>query len=342
MLLIDCIALSMQRNGGISVYFQQLLKYLASEREPTTCFIEEPAKQAVEASADSLNVERRQARRLERFRTCRVPTGGDVFHTSYYRQPSRRNVPTVVTVYDFLYERYLRGPRLWAHREQKTRAIRSAQSVICISEATRDDLLEFVGETPGQTIHVIHCGVSDEFHQLPLDAPVTQYVLFVGPRRAYKNFVQVLLAMMFLPDLELHCVGGGALRREELHGVPESVARRVRHLGPVGTAELNELYGRALCLAYPSHYEGFGIPVIEAMQAGCPVVSTECKAVLEVGKDALTVVSGSDPRAMADAIMSTASSARENLKLRGLAVAQGYSWKAMHRKTLQVYRSLGA
>jgi mannosyltransferase len=100
------------------------------------------------------------------------------------------------------------------------------------------------------------------------------------------------------------------------------------------------LYNQAVCLLYPSSYEGFGIPVVEAMRAGCPVVSVECKAVMEVGGDALTIAEGLDPRALADAIIKTTSSDRKNLIEKGLSMAQTYSWEKTHAKTLEVYRSL--
>lgn len=339
---IDGIIFSLQQQGGISVYFNKLLDYLTVQHKPATLTLENPTRQELVGYGGDVSVLSRPARPLERFRTCRVLPGVSVFHSSYYRLPSEHRLPTVVTVHDFIYERYQRGPRQWVHTVQKNAAIRAAQAVICISESTKDDLLEFVGETPGQTIHVIHNGVSDGFRSLSLEPSATPYVLFVGQRGGYKNFRLALKAMAFLPDLELHCVGGGPIRPDELKSVPESVAGRVRHLGFVSDEELNVLYDRALCLLYPSSYEGFGIPVIEAMRAGCPVVSADCKAVLEVGRDALTIVAEPDPRAMADAILKTASSDRASLVQKGLAVAQGYSWDATHRQTLEVYRSLGA
>jgi len=342
MIVIDGIIFSLQQQGGISVYFHKLLDFLAVQNISAILTLEGPVQQDVSEYGREISVLSRSARSLERFRTSRVPFDVSVFHSSYYRIPNDRRLPTVVTVHDFIYERYYRGPSQWVHTAQKNAAIRAAQAVICISESTKDDLLEFVGITPGQKIHVIHNGVSDIFCNLHLESSAIPYVLFVGQRSGYKNFHLALKAMTFLPDLELLCVGGGPIHPDELNGVPELVRRRVRHLGFVSDKELNVLYNCALCLIYPSSYEGFGIPVVEAMRAACPVVSADCKAVLEVGRDALTIVAQSDPRAMADAILKTASSERPSLIQKGLAVAQRYSWDDTHRQTLEVYRSLGA
>lgn len=339
---IDGIIFSLQQQGGISIYFHKLLAYLALQHKPTTLTLEIPTRQEVSGYGRDISVISRPARPLERYRACRVPWSASAFHSSYYRIPSDRSVPTVVTVHDFTYERFSKGPRRWVHMAQKHAAIRAAQAVICISESTRQDLLYWVGETPGQHVHVIHNGVADAFRPIGVNPAPRAYVLYVGERRGYKNFQLVLKTMEMLPDFELHCVGGGALRPDELAAVGAGTRARVHHLGFVTEQELNEHYNRAVCLVYPSSYEGFGIPVIEAMRAGCPVVSADCKAVLEVGRDALTVVTGFDPRDMADAILKTASSERPNLIQKGLAVAQGYSWEATHRQTLEVYRSLGA
>jgi mannosyltransferase len=226
---------------------------------------------------------------------------------------------------------------------QKHAAIRAAQAVICISESTRQDMLEFVGEIPGQTVHVIHNGVSDVFRPLSLTAEPAPYVLYVGERRGYKNFTRLLAAMEFLPDLELHCVGGGALRAEELAAAPAGTQCRIKHLGFISDEALNEHYNRAFCLVYPSSYEGFGIPVVEAMRAGCPVVSTRCKAVMEVGDDALTVADEADPRALADAVLRlTSAGYRDRMVSAGLEASRRFSWGQTHDGTLAVYKSLGA
>jgi mannosyltransferase len=340
---IDGIIFSLQRQGGISVYSRKLLEHLKLEGTHATLLLEHPVRQDVGSYGTRVSVIGRRARRLERYRPCRVPAGTSIFHSSYYRLPSIINIPSVVTVHDFAYERYAKGPKRWVHVHQKHVAIRAAQAVICVSEATRQDLLEFVGEIPGQTVHVIHNGVSEVFRPLALEPAPAPYVLYVGERRGYKNFKLLLAAMEFLPDLELHCVGGGDLRAEELAAASASARHRIRHLGFVTDEALNGHYNRALCLVYPSSYEGFGIPVVEAMRAGCPVVSTRCKAVLEVGGDALTVAADIEPRTLADAVLRlTSAEYRNQMVSTGLEISRCFSWDRTHAGTLGVYRSLGA
>jgi mannosyltransferase len=343
-LWIDAIIFSIQRYGGIGVYFQQILKKLEKEKISASILFEMPLKQNLTSGyPPNFSIISRQARSWERYRYCRVPDGGAVFHSSYYRLPRGIGTPSVVTVHDFVYERYAKGPRRWVHMRQKHAAIRAAQAVICVSEATRQDLMEFVGEIPGQSVHVIHNGVSEVFRSLLLGSAPAPYVLYVGERRGYKNFTRLLAAMEFLPDLELHCVGGGDLRAEELAAAPASARHRIRHLGFVTDEALNEHYNRALCLVYPSSYEGFGIPVAEAMRAGCPVVSAQCKAVLEVGGDALTVAADADPRALADAVLRlTNVEYRNQVVSTGFEISRRFSWDRTHEGTLEVYRSLGA
>ncbi len=340
-LILDGIVFSLQRHGGISVYVRQLLARLARDRIATTLTLHEPLLQAAPAF-DALQLQYQSARWLERYRRCELPHAAAVFHSSYYRRPSVAATPSVVTVHDFTYERCHSGARRWVHSAQKFAAIRAAQTVICISHATRDDLLELVGETPGQALHVIHNGVDEAFAPLPWVAPERAFVLFVGQRGGYKNFDLALRAMAHLPELELICVGGGALRPDELAAVPPAVRRQVQHLGFVTDTELNRLYNQAVCLLYPSRYEGFGIPVIEAMSAGCPVLCIACRAVLEVGRHALSVVSEEDPAAVAAAVVAVADPVRRAAQVHaGLTVARGYSWEHTYQQTRAAYRSLG-
>jgi mannosyltransferase len=223
-------------------------------------------------------------------------------------------------------------------------AIEQAQHIICISEATRQDLLEFVPIRSDQRVSVIHNGVSNVFRLLNVRTAGGNrpYILFIGQRGGYKNFDLALRALSLLPDLELHCVGGGPLRGEELAGLDIATRGRVRHLGFVSDEQLNSLYNSAFCLLYPSSYEGFGIPVLEAMRAGCPVVCIDSKAVVEVGGSALCVSAhASDPAALAQAVLRLDDDEeRQRLRALGLARSKQFSWDQCFAQTLAVYRSL--
>ncbi len=340
---IDGIIFSLQRAGGISVYFQELLRVLGRHGVGAALALETPTAQEPPHPPSSVAVRARAARRLERWRRARVADDARVFHSSYYRRPSRAGVPTVVTVHDFLYERLRHGPARWMHVQQKHAAIRAAQAVICVSEATRRDMQRWVGDVPGQAVHVVPNGVGENFHPLGLAPRGAPFVLFVGERGGYKNFRLALQALALLPGLELHCVGGGALRPGEFEGIAPALRERVRHLGFIDDATLNEAYNRAECLLYPSSYEGFGIPPLEAMRAGCPVVCVDCEAVREAGGDALTVAQAADPAAIAAAVERVREPAwRTAVVRRGLARAAGFSWDATHERTLAIYRALGA
>lgn len=339
---LDGIVFSIQPHGGISVYFRALLRHLRQLGVDHVLTLEDPTVQPVLPEDVAGSVERRAARTAERYRKARVCQSGSpsVFHSTYYRRPARSTMPTVVTVHDFTYERHARGARRWTHMAQKHAAIRSAQGIICISEATRQDLLQWVGVRPEQEVRVIPNGVAACFQPVPVDPPDSPFVLFVGLRDGYKNFALATQALARLPRHRLLCVGGGALRETELAGLPADVRTRIQHLGIVSDLALNTLYNQATCLLYPSSYEGFGLPVIEAMRTGCPVVSVDCKAVMEVGGHALSVVPGNDPQGLAAAVLALHGGDRAARVTAGLSVAQHYDWQRTHDQTLALYRDV--
>lgn len=349
-LQMDGIIFSLQRHGGISVLFRELLLRLGGADFRTTLSLEQPLQQdAPPANGSGLSVEARPARTGERFRACRPVPAATVFHSTYYRLPAQRRLPTVVTVHDFAYERCVGGWRAAAHRWLKHAAIRQAQAIVCVSQATRDDLLEFVGVRPGQSLHVVYNGVSENYRPLgdaaaqgPPGAPCVLFVLFVGQRGRYKNFALAAAALEHLPGLELHCVGGGPLAPAETAHVSAAVRSRIRHLGAVDDARLNALYNAAVCLLYPSAYEGFGIPVAEAQRAGCPVVGLDTPAVREVGGAGLTVAAP-HPAALAEAVRSLLEpSLRAERAAAGFVAAARFSWARHFQESLAIYRALGA
>jgi mannosyltransferase len=341
MLVIDGIIFSLQRHGGISVYFNELLQRLSTDNIVSHVI-------GYQGSSSNFSMPfaksaSRHIRPMERYRRCPVPSSARLFHSSYYRLPAAP-VPVVTTVHDFIYERFATGPRKWLHSWQKFAAIRSSHAVICISESTRRDLFQFLPDIDPERVHVIHNGVSDAFH--PLEGKLASqagrpYVLFIGARTGYKNFAPLLHAMAGLPDYDLVCVGGGRLTEQESAFIQSQLGNRFKHHMNVPDADLNRLYNEAFCLAYPTSYEGFGIPVLEAMRAGCPVISVASSSIPEVAGDAAQLIQEADPDLLKQAITQLEQGEIwQHYRSQGLQRAMHFSWDKTYAETRQIYSTL--
>lgn len=336
--LFDGIIYSLQKHGGITVYFNELLQRMGAHGIPFRTVIY--AGSSDHATALPGNLEMRRPRSAERFRRCQVPVDFGVFHSSYYRLPDRR-MTTITTVHDFTYERFVTGPRRWLHSRQKFAAIRGSHAIICISENTRRDLLDFLPDVAPERVHVVYNGVGDAFFLLSAEAKAASarpYALFVGARGGYKNFKLVVAALARLPNLGLVCVGGGPLAQDETALVDQHLLGRFQHRSGIAEQALNELYNRAYCLVYPSAYEGFGIPVLEAMRAGCPVVAFNGSSIPEVAGEAALLIDQLTADALADALTKLESAVlRAVLRQKGLDRAKTFSWQRTFEQTLRVY-----
>ncbi|OYY31863.1 MULTISPECIES: glycosyltransferase family 1 protein [unclassified Polaromonas] len=340
-IVIDGIIYLLQRHGGISVYFNELLKRSTPPEVQSSAILY--GNSPKNANFFAGHIEMRKPRRFERYRKCQVSSEANIFHSSYYREPDK-NIPTVVTVHDFTYERYVKGPRLWLHSFQKFSSIRRAQAIICISENTRKDLLEFMPDIPLDRISVVHNGVGDSFFPLGpaiYESLVRPFILFVGGRRGYKNFIVVVEALAQLTEFDLVCVGGGPLSSYEQEKVGRLLGNRFKYLNYVSDQELNHLYNQAYCLVYPSINEGFGIPVLEAMRAGCPVIACEGSSISEIAEDAAILLSQPAVEELLDAIIKLDNSQLRNIiRLKGFSRASSFSWQKTFEQTMKVYETL--
>lgn len=352
----DNIIFSLQRSGGISVYWHELLRRLLVS-EHTVSLIERPSaltsplrRELVVPRQTEIRRERGPAK-VARLQAVRLPmTPGSIFHGSYYRTTTNREVARVVTVYDFTYERYRRGLSRFVHRLEKLRSLRAADGIICISESTRRDLSRFYPDIDPSRVRVIPMGVSENFQPLGLDSakperpPTTsasRYVLFVGDRRFYKNFPLAVRTLALLPEYSLVMVGGLSLVGTERRLLDRLIAGRYRHVGVLDGGALNAVYNHAHCLLYPSRYEGFGIPVLEAMRAGCPTVVAANSALIETSGRAGILISSDDPRDWAEAVVSLENGElRNRLLTAGLRHAHDYTWQRCYSKTLDFYRDV--
>lgn len=336
MIVYDGIIFSLQTKGGISVLFEQLFER-HMQREVEFCVLGYGGDFGAPA-CPRFNYD---ARFMERYRNVDFPPRGNIFHSTYYRLPDRSsNFKVVTTVHDYVYERHSLGLKRLVHSWQKNAAIRGSDAVICVSESTRADLLTYSRGVREDSVFVVPNGVSDDYHPINGLERESQ-VLFVGARAGYKNFFAAVIGVSLVPDLTLVCVGGGAFSSTELDTLNKYIPGRYRHAGFISNAQLNLEYNRSLCLIYPSLYEGFGIPVIEAMRAGCPVVAVARSSIPEVCGNAALLVDEGIPEEFSEAIQRyMCEDFRARMTILGFQQASKFSWDVTYEKTLAIYKNL--
>jgi len=258
-------------------------------------------------------------------------SAADVLHCPTYRGPLSSRLPLVVTVHDLAVLRHPETFNRWT-RTYSPRVVpgvlRAARRVIAVSQFTRGELIELLG-VPAEKIHVVPNGVGEEFTR---DGPAENgdYVLAVGTLEPRKNLDRLVEAVR-RTDRELRVVGARGWGGVDVRG------NGVRWLGEVDDTELARLYRGAACFAYPSLYEGFGIPVLEAMACGAPVVTTRGTAMEEVADGAAVLVDALDPAEIAAGI-ERAASERATLTARGFERARAFRWDDVAAATVDVYR----
>jgi glycosyltransferase involved in cell wall biosynthesis len=255
----------------------------------------------------------------------------NILHCPTYRGPVRSVRPLVVTVHDLAVLRHPETFNRWTRTYSPRlvpRVLRAARRVIAVSEFTRRELVELLG-VPESKIRVVPNAVEEEFTREGPSAE-GEYVLAVGTLEPRKNLDRLVEAVR-RADVELRVVGARGWGGVEVGG------NGVRWLGEVTDAELARLYRGALCVAYPSLYEGFGIPVLEAMACGVPVVTTRGTAMEEVADGAAVLVDAHDPAEIAAGIERAAVD-RERLVARGLERARAFRWDTVAGLTVAVYR----
>ncbi len=241
--------------------------------------------------------------------------------------------PAVLTIQDLSFER---DASLMGRREAtifKTvvpRSVRRARAVFAISQRTKDDLVELYGIEPERVV-VTPLAYDDTLFRPEANGAHDEFLLLVGAIERRKD---PLVAADAARAVGLPLISVGPIRDDALADELRKRGADVR--GFVDKDELARLYRRAACLLFPTRYEGFGLPVVEAMASGTPVVATRDAAVFEAGGDAIVYA---EPAKFADAVR-RALAERTQLRERGLARAGAFSWEETARRTVEVYRQV--
>ena len=351
-----------QQRGGISKYFVELFARLPDHGvEPVVLSTRTRNLHLAESGLVPLAAEPGKIgarvvwaswRLLGRPRTSPRPTPAlDLMHHTFTHPAYLRSWrgPRVMTLFDMTPELFPEYFKLGNPHFAKRRYCEVSDAIISISQNTADDMLRLYSAELGAKTHVIPFGVGEAFLDRTgdvLDLPA-RYLLFVGVRGGYKDFGTCWSAFERLaatdPELQLVVVGGGPFSEAEQRTFDESgLAARVRRVQPADP-EMPEVYRRAEAFVFPSLYEGFGLPTLEALASGTPTILADASCSREVGGQAARYFVPGD----VDDLVSRLREAlepqrREEARASGPAYARGFTWDLAASRTAEVYRRIVA
>lgn len=283
----------------------------------------------------------------------------DLVHSMAFVTPLANRLPTIVTVYDLSFmhypERFPRAQQRYL-ASQTRRSVQGARLVIAISHSGKADVQRFF-DVPNSRVAVVYPGVDARFAPVSAEAltdfrhrvqPPDRFILHVGTLQPRKNIPTLIDAFNQLNDRSVHLVlagGKGWLYDEIFARVGElGISNRVHFTGYVEDADLPLWYQAAACLVFPSLYEGFGLPIAEAMRGGAPVIAAETSSIPEVAGNAALMFNAQDSaelaRCMENVLNDTALSAR--MGQMGQVQAQQFTWTSAANKTAALYQQIAA
>ena len=357
--LFDNQIFQLQRQGGISRYFTELIKTFNRDPElgiqPVLSQSKFWNKHLVNESGYSglgLATSRFKALAslvLGHWLQRKLEKSVDIVHVTFYLPgfyPSKGNAPVVATLYDMIPELHPQKGRLWNPHFSKKSYLTKADMVLAISESAANDMRNVLGIE--KRAGITYLGVGPEFKS-GLEAPSMAsplYYMFVGNRSGYKDVLTAFKAFAKFavknPEVRLLLVGGGPLNMTEIAtmrnlGISDRVDQR-----DVSSAELPNYYSNALALLYPTNYEGFGLPLVEAMASQIPVLCSETSINREICQNAGNYFEVSDYESLFG-LMESVSSDPKKFKDRieiGKSRADSFSWQRCAEATANFYKEL--
>lgn len=353
----------LQRYGGISRYFYELANALNDIKDcqpkivaPLTSnhYLENAGHKEFIMSLNpvikkiaSTKLYDRRLKLNEYFGKKLSAKKNTILHETYYTNRFAVKAPKVITIHDMIYELFHQNSedekRIIA---QKKQAILEADSIIAVSENTRKDLIDFYPEAKSKTSVIYHGVNTPAINPLQTFAHPIPFILHVGNRGWYKNFTTLLEVYGSDKNLndacDIICFGGGEMSAQEAILIDKfNINHKIKFIS--GSDEtLASLYKSALALVYISNYEGFGMPLLEAMALSCPVLSSSNSSLPEVYGTAAVAVNPHNIEDLKKALNAIAfdSELRKTLIDTGIKRAAEFTWQRCAKQTLDVYKKL--
>lgn len=362
---IDARMADVVSNTGIGRYTSNLIKHLAEfdSGYQYTLYVKNAEaelavnglfnRQVVKAPVYSLKEQIQMPRLIKRW-------GVDIFHSPHYVLSLDCPCPAVITVHDIIHLLYpaSKAANLYA-RVMLPLVTRKASRIIAVSHSTKNDLVRKVGVKEDK-VAVIHNGIDERFQPVKDQRKIEelrrkyglpeQFILYVGTTKPHKNLPALIKAFAYvlrhgdIPGCKL-VVAAKKDSLQDLSIVPtitaHSLENEVIFIGQMPDEDMPLLYSAALLLAFPSLYEGFGLPPLEAMACGTPVVCSNTSSLPEVVGDAALLVNPRNIEQMGDAILQLIlnQGLRQEMIQKGLERTKSFSWRETTNQTLELYRS---
>ncbi|MFA5059063.1 MAG: glycosyltransferase family 1 protein [Candidatus Omnitrophota bacterium] len=279
-------------------------------------------------------------------------TKNKIWHSTYYTLPHSWRGPVAVTAADMIHELFpglFKGHMNEQFCRRKRLCMERADAVICISETTRQDVIKLCNVKKELTFVVPLAG-SEIFK--PLNSEVISaelktkkpFLLYIGSRVHYKNFdtfIKTYARWSLRNDIDLLLVGPALSEDEKMQHKKMGILDKVELLSGIDDAKLCQIYNRAVALVYPSLYEGFGIPLLEAMACGCPIVASSIPSNIEIAGDIPIFFSPNDEDELIRSLGKAVSESRKSSRIQdGFDRAKLFSWDMTAQKTLDIYKKL--
>ncbi len=354
---------------GIGTYIRNLLKQLARIDQDTEyvllCRPEDC--EGVQALGPNFRPVPERAGNYSLSEQVRIPLAlrrnrVDLFHAPHYVLPPLVPCRSVVTIHDcihLMFPQYLPNRLAWFYaRGSMAAASRRAHRILTVSETSKQDIMRLL-DVPAEKITVIYNAIDERFHEAPPEDAVQRvreryqlhdpFLLYAGNVKPHKNIDRLIEAFAIVHErgfdrVKLIVIGDEisryvGLRRKILR---HKLHQHIRFLGFQPQDTLAVMYRLATAFVFPSLYEGFGLPPVEAMASGTPVITSNVSSLAEVAGDAAMLVDPYSPEAIADGIMQVLSdeALRKDLSARGLVRARSFSWETSVRRVHEIYADI--